>query len=75
MNSVATFMPKQGVTELDSYFPAGLWFDLESHERVHAGTDGRFVTIKAPLDKIPVFARAGSVLVMKPKEVQTTAQR
>lgn len=42
------------------YLPAGCdWYDFRSNER-HPG--GREVAVPAPLDSIPVFVRAGSVL-------------
>ncbi|WP_010219380.1 TIM-barrel domain-containing protein [Sphingomonas sp. PAMC 26621] len=46
------------------YLPAGQdWYDLTSEER-HVG--GRSITVPAPLDYVPVFARAGAILPMTP---------
>jgi len=44
------------------YLPAGCdWYDFWTEER-HAG--GQTVTVDAPLDRIPLFVRAGSILPM-----------
>lgn len=41
------------------YLPAGSWRDLRTGER-HAG--GQYVTVAAPLEAIPLFARGGGVI-------------
>lgn len=52
----------QGVTSRQVYLPAGAdWYDFWTNEK-HAG--GQTVTAAAPIDRIPVFARAGSILPM-----------
>ncbi len=54
------------------YFPAGAdWYDLYTG-RKQAG--GREVTVEAPLDRIPVYVRAGSILPTGP-QVQYTAEK
>ena len=40
--------------ERDVYLPQGSWKDVNSGETVEGG---RTVTVKAPLDEIPVFER------------------
>jgi alpha-D-xyloside xylohydrolase len=45
------------------YLPRGTWFDLWTGE---AFDGGRFVQVQAPLETLPVFVRAGSVLPLGP---------
>ncbi|WP_376796307.1 TIM-barrel domain-containing protein [Thermogemmatispora sp.] len=46
------------------YLPAGEWIDFWSEERL-AG--GRFITRQAPLEIIPLYVRAGTVLPLGPE--------
>jgi alpha-glucosidase len=48
-----------GATSRQVYLPAGGWFDFWTDER-HAGPTT--VEVPAPLERIPVFVRAGAVL-------------
>jgi alpha-glucosidase (family GH31 glycosyl hydrolase) len=42
------------------YLPAGTdWYNYWTHERVHGG---QTVAVDAPIDKLPLFVRAGSIL-------------
>jgi alpha-glucosidase len=41
------------------YFPAGTWVDWHTNE-TYAG--GEYVTVPAPLDRIPLFARGGRII-------------
>jgi alpha-glucosidase len=52
-----------GATSREVYLPAGSWYDFWTNER-HDGP--RAVAVTAPLDRIPVFVRAGAVLPMWP---------
>ena len=45
------------------YFPEGEWFDFWTGEKI-AGP--KYQWVDAPLDKIPVYVRAGSILPMQP---------
>ena len=43
-----------------AYFPAGVWYDIQDgHIK---GSTGFYVNIDAPLDKIPVHVRGGSII-------------
>lgn len=46
------------------YLPAGGWCDFWSDERL---TGGRWITRTAPLDLIPVYVRAGTILPLGPE--------
>jgi alpha-D-xyloside xylohydrolase len=60
INPVST----EGATQRTVYMPAGSdWVDFWTGKRV---TGGQQVTADAPLDRIPVFVRSGSILAMGP---------
>ncbi|MBX3386620.1 MAG: DUF5110 domain-containing protein [Phycisphaeraceae bacterium] len=50
--------------------PSGAWTHLETGERFPAG---RHALVAAMLDEIPVFARAGTAIVMQPPSPRMTA--
>ncbi len=51
---------EQGMTSREVYLPAGTdWYNFWTNERVHGG---QRITVTAPIDEIPVFVRAGSIL-------------
>jgi len=53
---------EQGQTSREVYLPAGTdWYDYWTNER-HGG--GRTVTVPTPIDRIPLFVRAGSIVPM-----------
>jgi len=51
---------EQGRTNREVYLPAGTdWYNFWTNERLHGGQS---VTVSAPIDTIPLFVRAGSIL-------------
>ena len=53
---------EQGSTSREVYLPAGTdWYNFWTNERVHGGQRLR---VNAPIDTIPVFVRAGSIVPM-----------
>ena len=50
---------RPGVTHRQVYFPQGLWFDYWTGESIEGG---RYLSVEAPLVKIPLYARAGAIL-------------
>ena len=61
----------QGVTQREVYLPAGTdWYDFWTGKKV-AG--GQTITAAAPIDQIPVFVRAGSIVPMG-APIQNTSQ-
>jgi alpha-D-xyloside xylohydrolase len=51
---------EQGATNRSVYLPVGAdWFNFWTNERFHGG---QRIVVSAPVDTIPVFARAGSIL-------------
>jgi alpha-D-xyloside xylohydrolase len=54
----------EGASERTLYLPAGNdWFDFWTGKQLNGG---QTITAEAPLDKIPLFARAGSILPLGP---------
>ena len=76
----------EGQTERDVYLPEGRWVDLwrsASYDSESGGLalgeaellDGESeVTVPAPLEELPLFVRAGSVLPLLPSDVDTLAK-
>jgi alpha-D-xyloside xylohydrolase len=51
---------EQGMTSREVYLPAGVdWYNFWTNERVHGG---QHIRVEAPIDVIPIFVRAGSIL-------------
>lgn len=53
---------ESGSRQRTLYLPDGEWIDFETDEEYKGG---RTITVDAPLDKLPLFVRAGSVLPMR----------
>jgi alpha-D-xyloside xylohydrolase len=63
----------QGVTSRRVYLPAGSdWYDYWTEEKV-AG--GQWVTAVAPIDRIPLYVRAGSIVPMGAQVPNTAARQ
>jgi len=53
---------EQGRTSRTVYLPAGTdWYNFWTNERIHGGET---ITVNAPIDVIPLFVRAGSIIPM-----------
>jgi alpha-glucosidase len=50
---------EEGAKQRRVYLPAGKWYDFWTNE-IHTG--GRYTKIDAPLERLPLFVRAGTVL-------------
>jgi hypothetical protein len=51
-----------GATQREVFLPAGRWYEWETG-RAHQG--GKTITADAPLDRIPVFVRAGAIVPLR----------
>ena len=50
----------QGATSRDVYLPSGTdWYNYWTNDKLHGG---QMVSVSAPIDTIPLFVRAGSIL-------------
>jgi alpha-D-xyloside xylohydrolase len=56
---------EEGATERRTYLPGGEWIDWWTEQRTEGG---RWVDAEAPLDRIPLWVRAGSLLVTYPAD-------
>ncbi|HTN40538.1 MAG TPA: glycoside hydrolase family 31 protein [Asticcacaulis sp.] len=63
---------KQGQTEKDVYLPAGAdWYNYWTNEKL---TGGQWVKVAAPINQIPVFVKAGSIVPVG-ADIQSTATK
>ena len=62
---------REGATAWPVYLPAGGWYDFWTGAR-HEGPGG--ITVEAPLDRLPLFVRAGAIVPLGPV-VQHTGER
>ena len=63
---------EQGATHRMMYLPAGCdWYNYWTNERLHGG---QMITADAPIDVLPLFVRAGSIVPLG-SEVQSTHQQ
>lgn len=63
---------EQGATSREVYLPSGTdWYNYWTNERVHGG---QTIKVNAPIDTIPLFVRAGSI-VPTGTEIESTSQR
>lgn len=53
---------KQGATSREVYFPEGAWVNYWTSEHIQGGTSK---TVEAPIDRIPVFVKAGAIIPMR----------
>jgi alpha-D-xyloside xylohydrolase len=62
----------QGASSREVYLPAGAdWYNYWTRERVRGG---QTITVSAPIDTIPLFVRAGSIVPLG-SEVENTHER
>jgi alpha-D-xyloside xylohydrolase len=63
---------EQGATTRDVYLPSGTdWYNYWTNEKVHGG---QTLKVNAPIDIIPLFVRAGSI-VPTGVEIESTSQQ
>ena len=63
---------EQGQTEKEVYLPAGSdWYNFWTNEKL---SGGRWIKVAAPIEQIPVFVRAGSIVPLG-SDVQSTAAK
>ncbi|XP_048758029.2 lysosomal alpha-glucosidase-like isoform X2 [Ostrea edulis] len=63
----------QDTTKLETYFPACTWYDYYTGQRILG--KGTKISMDAPMDRINLFVRGGSILPMKAAAMTTTESR
>lgn len=58
--------------EREVYLPQGLWYDFWTG-KLYGG--GRYVKVPSPLEKIPVFVKAGAIIPLAPPTVNSTMEK
>ena len=67
---------ESGVTSVEAYFPAGLWYNLETRAFAYDTTSaGAYKTIQTPLTSTNVHVLGGHVIPMQKSAVTTAAGR
>ena len=62
----------EGATQRTLYLPAGSdWIDFWTGKRVKGG---QFITAEAPLDKMPIYAKGGSIVAFGPRVEVSSAK-
>ncbi|XP_046571388.1 lysosomal alpha-glucosidase-like [Haliotis rubra] len=64
---------EQGAVTVKAYIPGDVWYDYYNRSRV--STVGQYVQLDAPIDKINLHIRGGSVIPTKPAAVTTNQMR
>ena len=53
----------EAATSRDVYFPKGEWIDFHTGARFEGGKSHK---VEAPVERLPIFVRAGSIIAMQP---------
>ena len=61
----------EGATKKSVYLPAGDWYDFWTGSKI---SGGQTITADAPLDTMPIFIKAGSIIPMTGQAIQCAAQ-
>lgn len=61
---------EQGAVTRSFYLPSGAWLDYWTGKQLEGGQQ---VTVEAPLDRIPILVRAGSIVPLISEETETLA--
>ncbi|XP_065410413.1 sucrase-isomaltase, intestinal-like isoform X1 [Chrysemys picta bellii] len=66
---------QEATRSVDVYFPEASWFDYYTGDEVPASWHRKYVSVDAPLDKIPLFLRGGYILPTQAPATTTTRSR
>jgi len=62
-NFIVSPVVTSGQTTKSIYLPKGIWIDYWDHQQY---SGGQSITISTPIDKLPLFVKAGSIIPMQP---------
>lgn len=65
----------EGQSVVNAYFPADTWYDYESGLLLGNVNSGSYVNVDAPITKIPVAIRGGSIIPTQVPSLTTTKSR
>lgn len=66
----------QGATTVNAYLPAGIWYDYVKQTIVsNSVSNGRYLKMQIPLDRIGVLIRGGSILLNQEPKLTTKDTR
>nr|XP_020652659.1 maltase-glucoamylase, intestinal-like [Pogona vitticeps] len=66
---------QEGARSVDVYFPDASWFDYYTGDKIPASSHNKYVSVDAPLEKIPLFIRGGSILPTQKPATRTAKSR
>ncbi|KAM9389825.1 sucrase-isomaltase, intestinal-like [Phaethornis superciliosus] len=66
---------EEGARTVDVYFPEAQWFDYYTGIKIPSAWNNQYVTVAAPLSKIPLFIRGGYILPEQAPATTTTKSR
>jgi alpha-glucosidase len=58
---------KRDLTSRMVYLPRGTWIDYWTGKRITVGEGGTMTRVEAPLETVPMFVRAGTIIPMGPE--------
>jgi alpha-glucosidase len=62
---------RPGLNSRQVYLPVGLWYDYWSGEKLEGG---RYIIAEAPLNRLPLYVKAGTILPVDENEITSPAQ-
>ncbi|XP_066489730.1 sucrase-isomaltase, intestinal-like [Tiliqua scincoides] len=65
----------EGARSVDVYFPEAPWFDYYTGDKVPPSSYKKYVSVHAPLEKIPLFIRGGYILPTQAPATRTARSR
>jgi alpha-glucosidase len=60
---LASPVSQKGIETKETYLPKGLWYDYKTGEAIEGG---QIITIDTPINAIPMFIKAGTILPLYP---------
>ena len=65
---------EKGARKKRLFLPGGYWYSLDGDLKRIAGRSGKVITVKAPLDRCPLFVRGGTILPLSSGVLMSTME-
>jgi alpha-glucosidase (family GH31 glycosyl hydrolase) len=65
----------EGATSVNAYFPADVWYDFYTGERMNVTSQGKWIDLPAPITTIPVHLRGGTIIPAQLPALTTAISR